>query len=176
MLTVDGIPAHPLVVHATVVLLPLAAVGTLLLVARPVWRRQLGVWVLLLALVGVASVPVAQRTGAELAASFGGGSPLVAIHATRAATLLPAALVFLLLLAASVLVGRRADAAQPQYRADVTHPRGRGAAHALATQADPVRLQRVAVALGALGALAGVVVTGLVVWIGHAGSVAVWLS
>ena len=60
MLTVDGIPAHPLVVHAVVVLLPLAAVGTLLVVARPLWRRQLGVWVLLLALAGTAAVPVAQ--------------------------------------------------------------------------------------------------------------------
>ncbi len=166
MLTVDGIPAHPLVVHAVVVLLPLAAVGTLLVVARPRWRRELGVWVLLLALVGVATVPVAQRTGVELAASFGGGSPLVAIHATRAATLLPAALVFLLLLAATVLVGRRADAARP---------RGRSA-HALATRADPVRLHRLTLALGVLSALAGIVVTGLVVWIGHAGSVAVWQS
>ncbi|HSU11443.1 MAG TPA: DUF2231 domain-containing protein, partial [Pseudonocardia sp.] len=59
MLTVDGIPAHPLVVHAVVVLLPLAAVATLLVVARPVWRRQLGVWVLLLAAAGVFAVPVA---------------------------------------------------------------------------------------------------------------------
>jgi hypothetical protein len=167
MLTVDGIPAHPLVVHAVVVLLPLAAVGTLLVVARPRWRRELGVWVLLLALVGVATVPVAQRTGVELAASFGGGSPLVAVHAARATALLPAALVFLLLLAATVLVGRRADAARPQVG---------GAAHALVTRADPVRLQRVTLALGVLAALAGIVVTGLVVWIGHAGSVAVWQS
>jgi preprotein translocase subunit SecG len=172
MLTVDGIPAHPLVVHAVVVLLPLAAVGTLLVVARPVWRRELGVWVLLLALVGVVPVPVAQRTGAELAASFGGGSPLVAIHATRAAMLLPAALVYLLLLAATVLaatvlVGRRADAARPV---------GRGAAHARATRTDPVPLHRATLLLGVLAALSGAVVTGLVVWIGHAGSVAVWLS
>ena len=66
MLTVDGIPAHPLVVHAVVVLLPLAAVGTLLVVARPLWRQQLGVWVLLLALAGVAAVPVATQTGEQL--------------------------------------------------------------------------------------------------------------
>ena len=84
MLTVDGIPAHPLVVHAVVVLLPLAAVGTLLVVARPLWRRQLGVWVLLLALAGTAAVPVAQQTGAQLAESFGGGGPLVMEHAMRA--------------------------------------------------------------------------------------------
>ena len=66
MLTLGGVPAHPLVVHAVVVLLPLAAVGTLLVVARPLWRQQLGVWVLLLALAGVAAVPVATQTGEQL--------------------------------------------------------------------------------------------------------------
>ena len=88
MLTVDGIPAHPLVVHAVVVLLPLAAVATLLVVARPVWRRQLGVWVLLLAAAGVFAVPVAATTGEQLRASLGGGSPLVEIHEERAESLL----------------------------------------------------------------------------------------
>jgi preprotein translocase subunit SecG len=167
MLTVDGIPAHPLVVHAVVVLLPLAAVGTLLVVARPVWRRQLGVWVLLLALAGTVAVPVAQTTGAQLAQSFGGGSPAVMEHAMRASTLLLPALLFLALLAATVVVGRRADAQSSD---------APGAAHAVATRTRTVPLQRVTLILGVLAALAGIVVTGLVVWIGHAGSVAVWGS
>ena len=132
MLTVDGIPAHPLVVHAVVVLLPLAAVGTLLVVARPLWRRQLGVWVLLLALAGTAAVPVAQQTGEQLAESLGGGGPLVMEHAMRASTLLLPALVFLALLAATVLVGRRAD---------VLSGDAPGAAHAVTTRTVP--LQRV---------------------------------
>jgi hypothetical protein len=165
MLTVDGIPAHPLVIHAVVVLLPLAAVATLLLVARPVWRRQLGGWVLLLAAAGVTAVPVAVRTGEELKQALGGGSPLVAIHEQRAETLLIPALIFLALLAATVVIGRRADAATGA---------GPGAAHAVAT--SNATLQRVALVVGVLAALAGIVVTGLVVWIGHAGSVAVWQS
>ena len=37
-------------------------------------------------------------------------------------------------------------------------------------------LPRVTLILGVLAALAGLVVTGLVVWTGHAGSVAVWGS
>jgi hypothetical protein len=164
MLTVDGIPAHPLVVHAVVVLLPLAAVGTLLVVARPLWRRQLGVWVLLLAAAGVFAVPVATRTGEQLKESLGGGSPLVAIHEERAETLLIPALIYLVLLAVTVLVGRRADAVVD----------GPGAAHA--STSNTATLQRVTVISGALAALAGLVVTGLVVWIGHAGSVAVWQS
>ena len=166
MLTVDGIPAHPLVVHAVVVLLPLAAVGTLLVVARPLWRRQLGVWVLLLALAGTAAVPVAQQTGAQLAESLGGGGPLVMEHAMRASTLLLPALVFLALLAATVLVGRRAD---------VLSGDAPGAAHAVATRTVHAAAGH-ARSSGVLAALAGLVVTGLVVWIGHAGSAAVWRS
>ena len=56
-------------------LLPLAAVGTLLVVARPPGGSQLGVWVLLPALAGVAAVPVAQQTGEQLAESLGRRRP-----------------------------------------------------------------------------------------------------
>ena len=164
MLTVDGIPAHPLVVHAVVVFLPLAAVATLLVVARPAWRRQLGVWVLLLAAAGVVAIPVATTPGEQLKQSLGGGGPLIEIHDERAETLLIPALIYLALLAATVLVGRRADAAVD----------GPGAAHA--TRSNVGTLQRVTVSTGVLAALAGRAVTGLVVWIGHAGSAAVWQS
>jgi hypothetical protein len=163
MLTIAGIPAHPLVVHAVVVLLPLAAVGTLIVVARPVWRRQLGIWVLLLAFVGVASVPVATQTGEQLEHVLG-TNPLIKIHEQRAGTLLIPALIFLALLAATVFVGRRFDAAAPVD--------GPGAAHALT--ADTATLQRVTTIVGVLAALAGLVVMGLVTWIGHAGATAVW--
>jgi hypothetical protein len=164
MLTVGGIPAHPLVVHAVVVLLPLAAVGTLLVVARPVWRSQLGVWVLLLALAGVAAVPVATQTGEQLQRAIGGGGELVEIHEHRAETLLVPALIFLVLLAATILTGRRAEAA--------ARVGGPGAAHA--TISDTSTLQRISLITGILAAVAGLVVTGLVVWIGHAGSTAAW--
>ncbi len=167
MLTVDGIPAHPLVIHAVVVILPLAAAGTLLVAARPVWRRQLGPWVLLLAVIGVVGVPISQRTGAQLAESLGGGGPLVAIHAARAGTLLLPAVLYLLLLIATLVLGRRADAPAGD---------GPGAAHALATRTASGTAQRVALIVGVLAALAGIVVTGLVVWIGHAGATAVWTS
>jgi hypothetical protein len=164
MLTVDGIPAHPLVVHAVVVFLPLAAVATLLVVAQPAWRRQLGIWVLLLAAAGVFAIPVATQTGEQLKASLGGGGPLVEIHEERAETLLVPALIYLVLLAVTVFAGRRADAAVD----------GPGAAHATTSNAGT--LQRVTVITGVLAALAGLAVTGLVVWIGHAGTAAVWQS
>jgi hypothetical protein len=168
MLTVDGIPAHPLVVHAVVVLLPLAAVGTLLVVARPHWRRQLGVWVLLLAAAGVASVPVAVRTGEQLKQALGGGTPLVAVHENRAETLPFPALIFLVLLAATVFAGRRADR--------LVGWEGPGAAHALVTGGNVAIWRWITLALGVLAAIAGLVVTGIVVLVGHSGSEAVWLA
>jgi hypothetical protein len=166
MLTIAGIPAHPLIVHAVVVLLPLAAVGTVLVAARPVWRRQLGVWVLLLTFAGVAAVPVATQIGEQLEHTLG-GSPLIKIHEDRAGTLLIPALIFLVLLAATVFAGRRFDAAAPVD--------GPGAAHAATTTTtDTATLQRVTTIVGVLAALAGLVVMGLVIWIGHAGATAVW--
>ena len=164
MLTIAGIPAHPLVVHAVVVLLPLAAVGTLVVAARPVWRRQLGIWVLLLAFAGVAAVPVATQTGEQLQRALG-ASPLIKIHEQHADTLLIPALIFLVLLAATVFVGRRFDAGGTGRRAGRrarrhdprTRPRCRGSRRSY----------------GVLAALAGLVVMGLVIWIGHAGATAV---
>ena len=163
MLTVDGIPAHPLVVHAVVVLLPLAAVATLAMAARPLWRRQLGVWVLLLAFAGVAAVPIASQTGEQLEHTIG-SSPLIKVHEQRAETLLIPALIFLILVAATVFLGRRSDAA-----AGVDGP---GAAQA--GTVGTATSTRVTTIVGILAALAGLVIIGLVVWIGHAGSTAVW--
>ncbi|MCX6467463.1 MAG: hypothetical protein NTW05_28360, partial [Pseudonocardiales bacterium] len=66
MILVDGLPLHPLVVHAVVVLLPLAALGTVACALRPSWRAQLAVPTLLVALAGTAAVPVAALAGDQL--------------------------------------------------------------------------------------------------------------
>jgi hypothetical protein len=159
MTTIDGIPLHPLVVHAVVVLLPLAALGALVIAVRRSWRRSLGVPVLLLAVAGVAAVPVATDTGTQLRTALGGGNPLLDVHAYRAGFLLPFALGFLVLLGAAVLTERASNGASSgSHTAPV----------ATATRS------RLAAGLAVLAALAGLVVAGLVVWIGHAGSVVVW--
>ncbi|HEX4362399.1 MAG TPA: DUF2231 domain-containing protein [Pseudonocardia sp.] len=190
MVTIGGLPAHPLVVHAVVVLLPLAALGTLAVAARPTWRRNLGVPVFLIALVGVVAVPVAVQTGEQLQGLLGGGGPLVEVHEQRADHLLPYAVVFLVLLLATLLLGRLADRTEPashSNNAGQTAPAGQpghaGQAapasqpgHAINTsQTDQHRLQvRLTTSAGVLAAVAGLVVTGLVVWIGDAGALAVW--
>jgi hypothetical protein len=159
MWVIDGIPLHPLVVHAVVVLLPLAALGAVVIAARRSWRRSLGVPVLLLALAGVAAVPMATTTGSQLRAALGVDNPLLDVHEQRASWLLPFALTFLVLLAAAVLTELSA------VRAEV-------GAHA-APPASPTR-HRVTTGLSVLAALTGLAVTAIVVWVGHAGSLVVW--
>jgi uncharacterized membrane protein len=63
---VNGIPLHPLVVHAVVVLLPLAIVGTILIAARPRWRTHYGPLVVLFAAAATVLVPVATSSGESL--------------------------------------------------------------------------------------------------------------
>ena len=64
--TFRGLPVHALVVHAVVVLVPLAALGLILVAVRPSWRRSFGPVVVLLATAGLAMVPVATRSGHRL--------------------------------------------------------------------------------------------------------------
>lgn len=68
---VNGLPLHPLVVHAVVVLIPLVLVAVFLMLIRRRWRRTLGWWVVLLALVVVPLSWVAEESGEALADRVG---------------------------------------------------------------------------------------------------------
>jgi uncharacterized membrane protein len=61
-----GLPTHPLVVHAVVVLLPLAAIGTILGAVWPAARRHLIVATIVFAVSSVVLVPLATSSGEEL--------------------------------------------------------------------------------------------------------------
>jgi hypothetical protein len=161
MVVIDGIPLHPLVVHAIVVLLPLATLGTVVIAIRRSWRRTLGIPVLLIALVGVISVPVATTSGAQLRANLP-ANPLLDVHADLGSMLLPYAVGYLVLLAAAVVVEISTER--------VPVPTG---SHALRETATSTR-SRIATVLAVLAALGGIGVTYLVVLIGHAGSRVVW--
>ncbi len=63
---VNGIPLHPLVVHAIVVLLPLATLGTIAIAVRPAWRVTFGPLVVAAAAIAVVLTPVATSSGEEL--------------------------------------------------------------------------------------------------------------
>ena len=69
---VNGLPVHPLVVHAVVVLLPLACLGTIAIAVRPVWRERYGVLVVACAAIATALIPVATSSSEALEERVGG--------------------------------------------------------------------------------------------------------
>lgn len=68
---INGVPLHPLVVHAIVVLLPLATLGTLAIAVRPPWRLRYGPLVVAAAAVSAVLSPVATASGETLAKRVG---------------------------------------------------------------------------------------------------------
>ncbi len=81
--TVLGLPMHPLVVHAVVVLLPLGALATALMVVVPKLRERYALLSLATLTVGALSAIAARITGEDLAQSQG----LPARHALFGTTL-----------------------------------------------------------------------------------------
>lgn len=77
---INGIPAHPLVIHAAVVLVPLAALAVLAFVV-PRWRAAARWPALVLTLVATAAVQLATLTGEDLEETRGPDSPLIHEHA-----------------------------------------------------------------------------------------------
>ncbi len=61
-----GLPAHPLIVHAAIVLVPLAALGTLAIAFWPTARRRIGWIVVAMAFVGTVSCYAASKSGEAL--------------------------------------------------------------------------------------------------------------
>ena len=100
---INGLPVHPLVVHAVVVLLPLSVVGTFAIVLRPSWRQVYGPLVLACAAAGTALTPVATSSGEALEERVGDPGQ----HAEMGDQLLWFAVPLLLLVAALVLFERR---------------------------------------------------------------------
>lgn len=76
--TILGNPLHPLVVHAVVVLVPLAALGTVLITLVPGWRRAYGWLVVAASAMSLGAVPVATRAGERLEQSLELGGPVAA--------------------------------------------------------------------------------------------------
>jgi hypothetical protein len=68
---IDGLPVHPLVVHGAVVLIPLAALGVLLMAAWPRFSRRHGWLVLAVAVVAPGAAVVSVRSGEALAERVG---------------------------------------------------------------------------------------------------------
>jgi hypothetical protein len=79
-MTIGGVPLHPLVVHAAVVLTPVAALAVAANALVPRWRWLLRHAALLLALGAAGAVQAAAMTGDTLARAFPPGNTLIADH------------------------------------------------------------------------------------------------
>lgn len=64
--TVFGLPTHILIIHVTVVGIPLACLATLAIAIRPAWRRRFGWWVAGLAVIMVPVTYATQLAGTQL--------------------------------------------------------------------------------------------------------------
>ena len=97
MSEIQGLPAHPLLVHGPIVLVPLIALLALVLVVKRSWRATLGPWVVLLAGVMVGMTIVASGAGEELQANVK-ETDLVRHHAQLGDSMKPISLALLVAL------------------------------------------------------------------------------
>lgn len=163
--TFFGLPLHPLVVHATEVVVPLAALLVILTAAWPRFRRWSGYLTLAVSLVALVLVPITTQSGERLEARVG-ESDLIETHSELADGLLPW-VAGLVVVAAALLWW---------------NIRERRTACALTAKSAPARgeeprrkgLRWVPVTLLVLGLLVSAGTTVQAVLIGHSGATAVW--
>lgn len=141
---IAGLPLHPLVVHAAVVLLPLSALVLVVLVFVPSWRTRFG-WATIAGLAaGTAAAFVAKESGEALAARVG----LPADHAFWGDILVPVAIgLFVVAVTWLVLCNRAARASSRSVAASVA---------------------------GGLTVVLALAATAITVIVGHSGAQAVW--
>ncbi|ONH30540.1 DUF2231 domain-containing protein [Pseudofrankia asymbiotica] len=161
--TVSGLPTHALIIHATVALVPLAAVLLVLVALWPRLRRALGPLPAIGAAVALILVPITTSTGDKLKDQLGVDNPLVNRHAELGEQLLP--WVAALFVAALVLLF--ADGWRPTAWATPAAASGAGTATAS-------RMRIVTIVVSVIVIALAVVTVVEVIRIGHAGAEAVW--
>lgn len=103
-MTITGLPLHPLVLHAVVVLLPLMALLTVLVAVRKGWRERVAWWVVLGNAVILGLTVLTKESGEDLQKSLGGQ---VAQEHGQIGSLLPVFALVMLVASAAVAVTRR---------------------------------------------------------------------
>jgi hypothetical protein len=165
---INGLPAHVLLVHFVVVLVPLTALALLVATVWTTWIRRLGVVLPILALVTLISVPITTNAGEWLEKRIP-SDPLVRTHADLGDTLLPWVVALFVVAVAVWWFGRRAMAhssADTHTDTDTHTGAGRSGAVALGM---PVRVA--AIVLSVVVAAGSVV---QVYRIGDSGAKAAW--
>ncbi|MGW2143431.1 DUF2231 domain-containing protein [Nonomuraea bangladeshensis] len=155
-----GLPLHPLVVHAAVVCLPLAALGTIMMAFWPAAARRLWPAVLFVATIALIAVPLAISSGETLADTVG-ENELIEAHEEQGEQVLPFVIVLWLaalgLSLATRFRGHRGRSAAPD--GAVARPRWHAGA---------------IIVLALLALAGGVGGTVAIVRAGHSGAQSVW--
>ena len=99
---ISGVPIHALIVHVAIVLIPLSAIGVILIAARPKALRLFGVATVIGATVGVLASVISKTSGKDLRQRVGWPQEQVDYGNTYSI----AAVAFLLLLVAFWLIAR----------------------------------------------------------------------
>jgi hypothetical protein len=110
---INGLPAHVLLVHLVVVLLPLTSIAAVLVSAWPAAQRKLTFLVPLGAVVGAVAVPITTRAGNDLAAKLG-NPPFIQRHMNFGSQVLPWAIALAVTTLAQWFYLRRGTATVPR--------------------------------------------------------------
>jgi energy-converting hydrogenase Eha subunit A len=146
LITVVGLPAHPLLVHAVVVLVPLTALGAVAVALRPSWSRAYAPLVAVGALAGAVAAQLALLAGEQLEQAINvtpSFAPVIEQHGRFGLYTVVATWPFAVLATAAATLARRMSGLAP----------------------------RIAAVVAAVSGLIAVVFTVLA---GHSGSAAVW--
>ncbi len=170
METFFGIPTHPLLVHIPAVLLPLAAIGVVVMLIRPSWHVRYRWAVLAVGLVGTLGAILAADAGESLeerivstkgyAASQGWHD-----HAEAGDTAQVFAIIFFVVLAAYILVPFFLDLRSNKVSAVVETSDG---------PRNPSSPRWLSLTLAVLVVLASIGTVTTVILAGHSGAKAVW--
>lgn len=155
----NGLPLHVLIVHAVVIVVPLAALCALLTAFWPAARRRLGIVTPLVALAALVLVPVAVQAGEWLQSRLVNVSLLLGAHTSLGKTMLPWVIALFLATALQWVWYRYIAAEGARFASALPNRRGRLVA-------------TIVLDLVVLASAIGAVVT--VALIGESGSRAVW--
>ena len=144
-----GLPLHPLVVHAVVILVPLAALGGIAISAWTAARKRYGSLTVAFAAAAAGSTFVAQKAGESFGATFTRTTEAMQTHMNLGGSLLIWVIILFFGTLAVVVAQRLIDQ---------QNPRGRVAL----------------IAGGVITAISAVVSIVQVIRIGHSGATAVW--
>ncbi len=159
---VSDLPVHVLVVHAVVVLVPLAVLGTIAVVLWPAARRRYGWLVVALAAAAAVSIPLATSSGEGLERRLP-RTALLQAHTHLGDELLVFVAGMLVALVGVMVVHQRGGTlARPEGPGTMTAPRLRG------------RIRLLAGALATLAVVFAVVSAVQVYRIGDSGARAAW--